>query len=55
MGLPRPPSDLHDHLHGEGVLVVFALQLLDDDRGRGGCSYEYRVLEPSGHYIYLFY
>ena len=40
MGLRRPPSDFHDHLDGEGVLVVFSLQLLDDDRNSGGRSYE---------------
>ena len=52
MGLRRPPINLHDHLDGEGVLVVFELQLLDDDRDSGGRSYEYRVIEPSGHYVY---
>ena len=44
MGLRRPSRDLHDRLEVEGVLVVFALQLIDNGRDSGGCSYEDRVL-----------
>ena len=44
-------QNLYDHLDGERVLVICAVQLLDDDRKGGRGSHEGLVFEPSRHYI----
>ena len=31
MGLRRPPRDLHDHLDGDAVVAILALQLLESN------------------------
>ena len=51
MGLRRPPRDFYDHLDGDAVVVILALQFLENNRENCCCSYENSVLEPSGHYM----
>ena len=53
MGLRHLPRDFYDHLDGDAVVVIIALQFLENNSENCCCAYENSVLEPSGHYIYI--
>ena len=38
MGLRRLPCDLHDHLDGDAVVVILALQFLENNSENGRCA-----------------
>ena len=49
MGLRRPPHDFYDHLDGDAVVVILALQFLENNSENCRWAYENSVLEPSGN------
>ena len=53
MGLRRPPCAFYYHLDGDVVVVIVALQFLENNSEDCGCAYENSVLEPSGHVYVL--